>query len=120
MPRFIQQQCHTCQYTEEIEKPLTFFKDIDDQEPSCPTCLEGTMREIPSLFQVLKPFQPSRVPMPKITPEGILPQEVRQAFAEELFDPCSCGQHAPAGIDEHSEQCLNKLHSFVKNQHPQK
>ncbi len=116
MPRFVQQQCNTCQYTEETEKPLTFFKDELEEAVCCTRCPDGVMQEVPALFQIQKPFKPAPVPLKKLLPDGILPDDVRAAFAEELFDPCSCGQHAPAELYEHSQECHNRLHSFIKNQ----
>ena len=115
MPRFIQQKCTTCQYTEEIEKPLTFFRETPEPPVWCPQCSDGMMQKTPALFQISTSFKPAPVSLQKLAPDGILPDDVRQAFAQELFDPCSCGQHAPADIDEHSQECRNKLYSFVQN-----
>lgn len=118
MPRQIDLECQQCGFIEEVQKEVEFFVDDELTPNPCPRCEFPFRSEIPASVSIhmnnkaelpLNPKRPKR-----LTPEGIMPDDVRQAFAKELFDPCSCGDHSPADLDDHEKDCHNRLHTFVK------
>ncbi len=119
MPRLIDLQCPECAFTEEVEKTMSFFEDEFPEENPCPRCGYTYRQELPPAVTLhLKPekdyvLTPQRPK--KLLPDTILPDDIRRAFAKELFDPCSCGGHAPADIDEHAPDCHVNNHSFMQS-----
>ena len=118
MPRQIDLQCPQCGFVEEVEKEIVYFEDDETKRNLCPECHYPYRVELPPLVNIHALSSLDRSPkppkkLPKLTPEGILPEDVRRVFAKELFDPCSCGQHAPADLDEHEADCHVLQHSFM-------
>ncbi len=122
MPRQIDLQCPKCGFVEEVQKEITFFEDEEPEQNPCPNCEYAYRMELPPLVSIHLQQQkdPPAVPKkpPKLSPDGVMPEDIRRAFAKELFDPCSCGDHAPADLDEHEADCHVRQHTFMnkKNQ----
>lgn len=118
MPRQIDVQCPKCGFVEEVLKEVIFFEDEESLRNDCPQCEYPYRVELPPLINIHAQPQkePSKFPkkIPQLTPDGILPEDVRRVFAKELFDPCSCGEHAPADLYEHEEDCHVQQHSFIR------
>lgn len=101
MPRFMDMHCASCGYQDEVQKDFLVFKDPETGS-ACPSCGKSFFFEKPSSVHL------------RVTREGVLrqrtthslsgsliPQEVRALLSHELFDPCSCGAHAPGDLKDH-------------------
>lgn len=119
MPRQIDVQCPKCGFVEETLKEVIFFEDEESMTDVCPECDYPHRTALPPRIniRVKAAKDPSPYPQkPHRLSTGMLPQEVREVFAEELFDPCSCGDHAPADLLQHKEDCHVQQHSFMKEE----
>ncbi|MBF0279259.1 MAG: hypothetical protein HQM13_15800 [SAR324 cluster bacterium] len=120
MPRQIDLKCAKCGFVEEVQQEILFFEDEEPRKNPCPECQYPFRMELPPRVNIhtealADSSQKLPKKLPKLTPDGILPEDVRKLFAKELFDPCSCGEHAPADLDEHDADCHVQNHSFMKN-----
>ncbi|MBF0349533.1 MAG: hypothetical protein HQM11_00785 [SAR324 cluster bacterium] len=123
MPRMIDVLCPHCGTVEEIDKEMDYFEDEDAPvECTCPDCGYLYRRELPPLVRLHLQKESVRTALThkwKLADETTpLPEEVRKLLAKELFDPCSCGDHAPADIDSHEPDCHVHGHSFMKKPLP--
>ncbi len=120
MPRQIDLKCSKCGFIEEAQKEIIFFEDEESTKDPCPECHYTYRIELPprvNIHLVQSADLSKKLPkkLPKLTPDGILPEDVRKIFAKELFDPCGCGEHTPADLDEHDADCHVQRHSFMEN-----
>ncbi|MGK5094717.1 hypothetical protein WDW89_22235 [Deltaproteobacteria bacterium TL4] len=119
MPRWIDICCPECGTIQEVRRDMNCFVDVQGAEIPCPDCGCLHCKELPPLvnLQIRKFYEP-KGPRKKISladEKTPLPNEVRQLLAKELFDPCSCGEHAPVDLEGHEAECHVNKHSFMKN-----
>ena len=117
MPRLATVECLACGYQEDIARGISFLDDQENSFPACPECISTDRRELFAEVNVWtmgekKPIKYKARTM--IRPSGAMPEEIRKAFAQELFDPCSCGAHAPADLFSHDPDCHVNKHSFLR------
>lgn len=122
MPRRIDICCTQCGLIQEVQKEMDVFQDLDGKtDYPCPECGEVRCIELPPLVSIHLQNKTNIHEQPPLkrklsSIDTPLPDEVRKALADVLFDPCSCGKHAPAEIDQHETDCHVHNHSFMKKE----
>ena len=118
MPRQIDVQCPKCGFVEQTLKEIVFFEEEASLRDVCPQCAYPHRTPLPPRVHVstTKTPSPPLQKCPRWSAPKMLPEEVRKIFAEELFDPCSCGSHAPSDLLQHDEDCHVRQHSFMQEE----
>lgn len=119
MPRLTDVYCPDCDFSEEIQKEMDVFQEFTSTLPPCPRCGKTYRFEKPAVFNIVsgRPVPATRKPRFsfRLASDKPLSQDVRILLAKELFDPCSCGDHAPADLFEHQPDCHVNRHSFMQD-----
>lgn len=124
MPRLIDVGCPDCGLIEEVLQEKPIFVDEDQPSVPCPQCGSTQRKELPPVVQFwLKERKRIKKPVRSLLKrdDQPMPEEIRHILADILFDPCSCGAHAPkeANLMEHEPECHVNNHSFMKNREKQ-